>query len=191
MKKIIFHFVLPFSILFASACNNANTNTADNTTTDTVATDSVEKKEEKPAQKSRYQPLSTSIHVGRLTENQSKFFQQFVTPKQTSFEQAERGQSNRSDTLYTVSYLPYKDQELYLYQAVFNRTQGSGYNYWCISIAKEGALLIDEHIISDKQYASIDLVPMKNGDKNLEFIATKLDGTTENITLPYDGKKLK
>lgn len=190
MKKIILHFVLPFCAIFAGACNSDSAAiTAE--TMDSLAAHQTPNVVPTPANNSPYQPLTKSIHVGLLTEAQTVFFQQFITPKQTSFEQAEKGQSHRMDTLYGVSYLPYKDQELYLYQAVFNKTTGSGHNYWCVSIAKEGSLLVDEQIISEEKYASMVLKPMKNGDKTLEFVATKLDGTTEAISLEYDGKKLK
>lgn len=174
----------------SEATNEQETTTTTNseTTTTTPETPPVEENTPK-VNKSNFAQLTESTYAGKITEHHGKLFVAHITPKQTEFNTKEEGQGSRTDTLYTVSYLPFKDQELYLYQSTYEHARGNS-NQWCLSILKNGETVVDEHVISAEVFKKMNLTEMKVGNDHLEFVATKQDGSSAIIKLPYDGKTI-
>jgi len=177
-------FLSLIAVLLLSSCDNGNTGN-DNTkpTDDTVSMreNTPPEEEPKPETTSPYEALNTSTYVGEVEGYQADLFLNFVTPKQ------KESAAPRTDTLYSVSYLPYKDQEIYIYRTVENGTL----NQWCVAIMKNGEILVDEVSIATADYTSVTLNEMQVGDKEMTFTGTNLDNTMSSIVKPYDGKELK
>lgn len=174
-------------ILVCFSCTNETTKTTTNTTnvSDTLPKTTNTEQKKPPSKKvnSMYAPINPTTYVGRIQQHQGDVFVNLVTPLQT-----EAG-GNRSDTLSSVRYLPFKDQELYLYQTELSSESGTS-TQWKLSIVKNGAVLVREHLITNNTYLKLNLNEMKVGDKTMTFVGTKADLTTETIEIPYDGKKI-
>lgn len=189
MKHLFFSISILTMVI--SSCTNETATTTSNSDTDSIPTPSITKTEvPTPKPTSQYVSLNETTYIGKVALSQEKTFLNLVSSKQTAFKTENNDQAHRSDTLYAVSYIPYKDQEVYLYQAVFTQTDGSSSN-WCFSIIKNGEVLINEHIIAQGKFTNMVLKEMKLGDPALEFMGTTPAGTEETISLPYDGKSIQ
>jgi len=123
-------------------------------------------------------PSGKTHHIKFLT---------YIHPKQTSFNNNNKGMGNRSDTLYYITYLPFKDQELYLYKTFLDHSRGSSL-LWNIAILKNGMVQVDEQLISHEEEPLMKFVAMNTSSKKLLFEATKADGTLLPLELPYNGQ---
>lgn len=178
--------ILLLTLLVASCSNETTNNTTQaSNTSDTLSKTTSSEQSKPPVKKvhSMYVAINPTTYIGRIQEHQGKVFVDLVAAPQ-----AESG-GNRTDTLCGVSYLPFKDQELYLYQTEVRSESGSS-TQWKLSIVKNGTVLVHEHLITDTPYLKLNLNAMKVGDKAMTFIGTKTDLTTEAIEIPYDGKKI-
>lgn len=175
-------------VFLNQACTSESTSSTSTTTTTDSSHQVVPNNTPQPkTQHSAYKMLNDHTYSGKVGEHQEKAFLQLIGPQQASFNQAEAGRGKRTDTLYAVHYLPFKDQELYLYQTVLDHARG-GTQQWCLSILKNGETLIDEHIISSSPYTKLEFQASKA--PTLQFSATKSNGEKKVLTIPYDGKKI-
>lgn len=187
MKQLSFSI---FALVLAIACTNqTEDNNSANSNIDSISTAPIDSTKATDQQSSQYTPLNTSTYIGKVALTQEKAFLSLVSPKQAAVK-TENDAQHRSDTLYAVYYIPYKDQEVYLYQSVLSKTNSSSAN-WCFSIIKNGEILINEHVITQEKYTSMILKEMKLGDPSLEFIGITAEGTEETLSLPYDGKSIQ
>jgi len=181
-----------FLVLFACSCTNENSNeTTVSSTTDTVTSTTVpETTNPAPKKSSKYTALTPSIYSGRIAEHQGKAFVNLVATKQKNLKATTNDFVVRTDTLYEVQYLPFKDQELYLHTIVLEQVKDQDFmTNWCFSVIKNGSTIAEDQLISADNFSSLKLEEMVVGDTDLVFVGTKKDGTTETFRIPYDGKK--
>ncbi|BDS13529.1 hypothetical protein [Aureispira anguillae] len=187
-----FHLpLLVLLLLLTSACTN------NNNTSSPIANEPIDNRPtatttpaQKTPPKATYAKLNASTYAGKVSAYQEKTFLEFISIKQAAYNKAEAGQGNRIDTLYKVSYLPFKDQELYLYQTVLDHARG-GSKQWCLTIIKNGEYLIDEHIITTASFDKMEFHKMEIGDTALEFTAIDSDEVEKTFSIPYDGKAIQ
>lgn len=180
-------------VLFACSCTNENSNeTTVSSTTDTIPSTTVpETTNPAPKKSSKYTALTPSIYSGRIAEHQGKLFVNLVAPKQKNLKETTNDFVLRTDTLYEVQYLPFKDQELYLHTIVLEQVKDQDFmTNWCFSVIKNGSTIAEDQLISADNFSSLKLEKMVVGDTDLVFVGTKEDGTTETFRIPYDGKKI-
>lgn len=180
-----------FLILFACSCTNESNNNTVSETIDSIPTTSVpETTNPTPKVSSKYAALSPSTFAGKIADHQGKAFLNLVEPKQKNLKATTNDFVIRRDTLYEVQYLPFKDQELYLHAIAIEQTKEQEVlTNWCFSVLKNGAIIREDQLISADHFLSLRLEKMEVGDKDLVFVGTKKDGTTETLQVPYDGKK--
>lgn len=180
-------------VLFACSCTNENSNdTTVSSATDTIPSTTVpETTKPAPKTSSKYAALTPSIYSGRIAEHQGKLFVDLVAPKQKNLKETTNNFVLRTDTLYEVQYLPFKDQELYLHTIVLEQVKDEDFmTNWCFSVIKNGSTIAEDQLISSDYFSSLKLEKMAVGETDLVFVGTKEDGTTETIRVPYDGKKM-
>ncbi len=180
-----------FLALVACSCTNENNQNAVSEQTDTLVPTTVpEITKPAPKKPSKYIALNASTYAGKIAAHQSDIFVNLVSPKQAQLKETTNELILRTDTLYEVQYLPFKDQELYLHTMVLeNIKEKNLMTNWCFSIVKNGTTLIEDQIISADFFLSLGLEKMKVGDSDLVFVGTKKDGTKETLRVPYNGKK--
>jgi hypothetical protein len=179
--------------LFVCSCTNEN----NNSTVSTATTDSIpapaapETTEPAPKANSKYVALNASTYTNKIEEHQGVTFLNLVSIKQKNLKKTTNGLISRSDTLYEVQYIPFKDQELYLHSVVLeNIKENDLTTSWCFSVVKNGSTIMEDHLISTDFFLSLRLEKMNVGDTELVFVGTKENGTTETLQVPYDGKKI-
>lgn len=137
--------------------------------------------------KSNFTQLDEATFSIPLEESHQIKFLDYIQPKQMTFNNNNKGMGSRSDTLYHISYLPFKDQELYLYRTFLDHSRGSSL-LWNIAILKNGMIQVDEQLISYEEEPIMKFTAMNISGQQLLFEGTKADGSIIPLELPYDGK---
>lgn len=182
---------IAFLVLIACSCTNEPNNNTVSTTKDTLPQIATKPTEPAPKASSKYISLNASTFALKVEEHQGEAFVNLVRSKQTALKEATNEFVVRRDTLFEVQYLPFKDQELYLHTIAIEQVKEKDVlNSWCFSVLKNGATIREDQLISNVPFLKLHLEEMKVGDRELVFVGTKKDGTTETFQVPYDGKKI-